>query len=116
MYFPARDESIWVGVLRLGLVVPGSRGLNDKRRGVSHVRDRLRSRDHLSVAEVGLFEDRQRSVLAVAMVSSDAQHLRSTLDALANEIEGWGRVLVESRALVVDRPPQPHDDWSSDSH
>lgn len=106
MYLPARDESIWVGVLRLALVVPGSRGLKDKRRAVSHVRDRLRSRDHLSVAEVGLLEDHQRAVLAVAMVSNDQRLLRSTLDGLAHEIEGWGRVLVEGRDLFVQRPDE----------
>ena len=104
MYLPFPDESIWIGVLRLVIVVPGSRGLGDKRRALSHVRDRLRGRDHLSVAEVGMQEDRIRSVVAVAMVSSDARLLRSTLDGLAHEMEGWGRVLVESRELTIHRP------------
>ena len=101
---PAPDESIWVGVLRLGLVVPGSRSLKDKRRALAQLRDRLANQDHLSVAEVGHRDDHLLSVVAVAMVSSDARHLRATLDALAHEVEGWGRVLVESRALFLDRP------------
>ena len=105
MYLPARDESIWVGVLRLGLVVPGSRGRSDKRRAMAHVLDRLRNRPELSVAEVGALSDHRRGIVAVAMVSSDARHVRSTLDGLAHEIEGWGRVMVESRSVVVDRPP-----------
>ena len=105
MYLPARDESIWVGVLRLGLVVPGSRGRSDKRRAMAHVLDRLRNRPELSVAEVGALSDHLRGIVAVAMVSSDARHVRSTLDGLAHEIEGWGRVMVESRSVVVDRPP-----------
>lgn len=109
MYLPAPDESIWFGLLRLALVVPGTRGHHGKRRALSQVRDRLRSRDHLSVAEVGLLEDRQRAILAVGMVSNDARELRSTLDALANEIEGWGRVLVEGRDLVIQRPFDPED-------
>jgi len=115
MYLPARDESIWVGLLRLALVVPGSRGLNDKRRAVSHVRDRLRSREHLSVAEVGLLDDRQRAILAVGMVSNDARTIRSALDGLAHEIEGWGRVLVEGRDVVIQRPFEPQDEgWDQD--
>ncbi len=105
MYRPARDESIWIGVLRLGLVVPGSRRGSDKRRAMAHVLDRLRNRSELSAAEVGGLSDSVRGVIAVVMVSSDARHVRSTLDGLAHEIEGWGRVMVESRSVVVDRPP-----------
>lgn len=112
MHLPAHDESIWIGVLRLGLVVPGSRGRSDKRRAMAHVLDRLRNRAELSVAEVGGLSDTVRGVVAVAMVSSDARHLRSTLDGLAHEVEGWGRVLVESRSVVVDRPPA-EDPWEA---
>ncbi len=116
MYLPAADESIWVGVLRLALVVPGSRSLKDKRRAVAHVRDRLSSRDHLSVAEVGMLDDHVRAVLAVAMVSNDQRYLRSTLDALAHEVEGWGRVLVEGRELFVQRPDPLEDDAGLDDY
>lgn len=105
MYFPARDESIWVGVLRLGLVIPGSRSVHDKRRAMAHVLDRLRNRPELSAAEVGALSDHVRAVVAVAMVSSDARHVRRTLDGLAHEVESWGRVMVESRSVVIDRPP-----------
>ena len=108
MFLPAPDESIWLGLLRLGLVVPGARSLKDKRRAITQVRDRLCARDHLSVAEVGHREDRMRSVFAVAMVSSDQRYLQSTLDALAYEIEGWGNVLVETRDLDISRPQDLH--------
>lgn len=104
MHFEAPDESIWIGVLRLVLVAPGSRGLGDKRRVVSQVRDRIRSRYDLSVAEVGYLDDRMRCVMAIAMVSSDQQVIRSTLDGLAHDVEGWGSMVVEERSVDIARP------------
>jgi uncharacterized protein YlxP (DUF503 family) len=104
MFFEAPDESIWVGVLRLVLVVPGARSLKDKRRAIHQVRDRIRSRHELSVAEVGYLENHLRSVVAVAMVSSDQRLVQSTLDGIAHEVEGWGSVVVDERSLDIARP------------
>ena len=104
MHFEAPDESIWVGVLRLVLVVPGSRSLKDKRRAISQVRDRIRARYELSVAEVGHLDDNMRSVMAVVMVSSDQRVIRSALDGLVHDVERWGSVIVEERSIDIARP------------
>ena len=98
MYLPAPDESTWVGVMRLVLEVPASRSLKDKRRVLSRVRDRLRARSELCVAEVGHLEDRSRSVFSVVTVSNDARVARATLDRVAGELPGWS----EAHLLDVD--------------
>lgn len=109
MYLPAPDEETWVGVVRLVLALPGSRSLKDKRRVVHQVRDRLRARRNVSVAEVGHLEHHRRAVLALAMVSNDARHLRSALDGLVHEIAQWHVALVESADVNLLRP---YDDGS----
>lgn len=102
-FLPAPDEKIWVGVLRVEVQVPGARSLKDRRMGVAHVRDRVRARHGFTVAEVGHREDHQRAVLAIASVSADPATLRSALDQLAGEIEGWGKVFVTSRQVELRR-------------
>ena len=104
MFLAAPDESTWLGVLRLGLLVPGARSLKDKRRAVASVRDRLKARHNVSVAEVGHLEDHTRAVLAVALVGNDPRFVRSVLDALAHEVAGWRSALVESSEITVARP------------
>lgn len=106
MLLPAPDESLWVGVLRLVLAVPGSRSLKDKRRAVHQVRDRLRARRNVSVAEVGHLEHHGRAVLAVSMVANDARHLRSALDGIRQEIGDWHVGVVEESDVQVLRPWQ----------
>jgi uncharacterized protein YlxP (DUF503 family) len=114
VYVPAPDESIWVGVLRLALQVPGARSLKDRRAGVAHVKERLRARHEVSVAEVGHLESHERAVVAVCSVHSDPRALRSQLDGLRAEVESWGRVLVTSAHLTIERPggASPSDDGS----
>jgi uncharacterized protein YlxP (DUF503 family) len=84
---PAPDEAIWIGMLRLSLVIPSARSLKDKRQVVSRVRERLRARKNLSVAEVGHLESHSRAILAICLVSNDPRNVRSQLDALAHEID-----------------------------
>ena len=68
-----------VGSLRVRLLVRESRSLKDKRQVVRSIKDRLRNRFNVSVAEVDAKENRQLAVLGVAMVSNDAGHVRQTL-------------------------------------
>ena len=103
MFLPAPDESLWVGVLRLGLVVPGSRSLKDKRRAVAQIRDRLRARPNLSVAEIGHLDSTIRAVMGVSMVANDARFLRSALDALRADIQSWSVALVEEADISIHR-------------
>lgn len=114
MFLPAPDESLWVGVLRLSLFVFASRSLKDKRRVVASVRDRLRARHHVAVAEVGHLEDHSRAIMAATLVGNDPRGLRSTLDALGWDLQSWCEARVESVEVVVLRPfsgAGPQEDW-----
>jgi hypothetical protein len=110
MLFLAPDEDTWVGVLRLKLQIPGSRSLKERRRAVSHVRDRLRARGGLSVAEVGHLHDHGHAVLAVVTVSHEAVEVRRALDRVAHDVESWGRAVVMSRDVRMFRPFDGHGD------
>ena len=104
MIFQAPDESCWLGVLRLSLRIPGSQSLKDKRRAVGQIRDRLRSKKNLSVAEIGHLEDHHHAVLAVALVANDQRFIRSALDKIAHEVSTWRSALVEDATIQVNRP------------
>ena len=110
MLFLAPDEDTWVGVLRLKLQIPGARSLKDRRRAVAHVRDRLRARGSLSVAEVGHLHDHGHAVLAVATVSHESTEVRRALDRIAHDVEQWGRVVVVARDVRMFRPFEGHAD------
>jgi len=73
-----------VGTLEIKLLVRQSRSLKDKRRVIRSLKDRIRNRHNVSVAEVGALQSRQQAILGVAMVGNDPQYIDA---ALAKVIE-----------------------------
>jgi uncharacterized protein len=63
---------MFVGVARLVVHVPSAQSLKDKRRVVLSIKERIRSRLHVSAAEVGGLDTHQRAVIGVAVVSNEA--------------------------------------------
>jgi uncharacterized protein YlxP (DUF503 family) len=73
-----------VGVLELRLVIRQAQSLKDKRRVVRSLKDRLRDRFGVSVAEVELQDDRQQAVLGVAVVGGDESVLGGVLNKVVD--------------------------------
>ncbi len=74
---------MFVGVSRQVLQIPGARSLKERRRVVKSLKDRLRARLPVSVAEVGDVERDQVATLGVCVVSADAARCHEVLSAAA---------------------------------
>ncbi len=75
---------MFVGVGRLVLSIPGARSLKDRRRVVKSLKDRLRARLPVSLAEVGELERYQVATLGLAVVSNESARCSEVLAAAAN--------------------------------
>ena len=76
-----------VGVCTVELLIPGSQSLKDKRQVVHSVKDRLRGKFNLSVAEVDGLDLWQTAVLGLACVSNDGRHVDQVLEQALNVIK-----------------------------
>jgi len=84
-----------IGLLTLELHLPDAHSLKEKRMTLRKVKDRLRSRFNVSVAELEHQDLWQRAVLGVVSISSDQQGLASLLEEVEREAaEVLGRDLV----------------------
>ena len=92
---------MFVGVLRLTFHVPHARSLKDKRRVVQRLRDRVRSRFDVSIAEVDAQDLHQRAVFGVAVVSSDAAVCDAVLEKVAREAESAGDAVLTGRSTEI---------------
>ena len=77
-----------VGSLRVRLLVRESRSLKDKRQVVRSIKDRLRNRFNISVAEVEAHDHRQLVVLGMAMVSNEANQIRTAFGEILEALRG----------------------------
>ena len=74
-----------IGLLVLELHLPAAHSLKEKRMVVQRVRERLRQRFNVAVAEVDHQELWQRAELAVVSVSSSETNLRQVLEGAQGE-------------------------------
>ncbi len=77
-----------IGILEVRLVLRQSRSLKDKRRVVNSLKDRLRGKFNVSVAEVDAQELRQSAVLAVVQVSPDSRYVSGALEQALSLVRG----------------------------
>lgn len=76
-----------VGVCTVELWIPESQSLKDKRRVLHSVKDRLRGKFNLSIAEVDGQDLWQKAVLGMACVANDAGHVEQVLEQALNVIK-----------------------------
>ena len=76
-----------IGVCTIGLTIPDSHSLKQKRQVVKSITDRLKNRFNVAVAEVDALDVHQRVVLGVVSVSNDTKHLNRVLSYVINFIE-----------------------------
>lgn len=75
-----------VGTLSLKVAVFDATSLKDKRRVISSLKDRLRGRFNVSVAEVGSLDRRQQAELGVAVVGNNGRFVESCLDKIVDYV------------------------------
>ncbi len=76
-----------VGVAKITLRLSGSFSLKDKRRVINSVRDRVRSKFNVAVAEVDQNDVWQVAVIGITCVSNNVRHADQTLDNVLEFIE-----------------------------
>jgi uncharacterized protein YlxP (DUF503 family) len=77
-----------VGSLRVRLLIREARTLKDKRQVVQGIKDRLRNRFNVSVAEVEAQENPRLAVLGFAMVSNETAPVRHAFDQIVAALRG----------------------------
>jgi uncharacterized protein len=91
-----------IGVLTLEIYLPDARSLKDKRQVLRSLKDRLRSRFNVAVAELDHQDLWQRAIVGVVSLSASEPHLRQSLQAVLEESERLlGRDLVGSETEVL---------------
>jgi uncharacterized protein YlxP (DUF503 family) len=74
-----------IGVLTLELRIEEAHSLKDKRHVVKSLKDRLRNKFNVSVAEIDHQDTWQRATLAAVTVSGDHTHAETVLHSVERE-------------------------------
>lgn len=90
-----------VGLCTVELFMAGSQSLKDKRQVLHSLKDRLRGKFNLSIAEVDGQDLWQRAVLGMACVANDGGYVNQVLEQALNVIKGMPAVEVVRTQLEL---------------
>lgn len=90
-----------VGLCTVELFMAGNQSLKDKRQVLHSLKDRLRGKFNISIAEVDGQDLWQRAVLGMACVANDGGHVNQVLDQALNAIRGVPAVEVVRAQLEL---------------
>lgn len=77
---------MFVSILKITIFIPGSQGLKDKRRVLKHLKDILRNKFNISIAEVGDMDLWQKATVGIAIVGNDTAFTDSVVDSITQFI------------------------------
>ncbi len=94
--------SVVIGLCTIELFIADSQSLKDKRQVLLSLKDRLRQKFNLSVAEIEGQDLWQKAVLALACVANDGRHVNQVLDQALNLVRSHSVVeIVQSRIELL---------------
>jgi uncharacterized protein len=110
-----------VAIARVTLFVAGSHSLKEKRSVVRRVKDLVKQKFNVSIAEVGDNDVWQRAVMGLALVGNERRFVESQLDEVLSFVRTKAEVLDETKELQsfsdadplkAGEPPYKH--WEPD--
>ncbi len=88
-----------VGIARLTLFIADSHSLKEKRMVLRRVKDRVRQKFNVAIAEVEENDLWQRAVLGMAVVGNDRRFVDSALDEIIRFVRGQAEVTSAEREV-----------------
>lgn len=90
-----------LGVLLVSIHIPSAQSLKDKRMVMRSVRERVKSRFNVSVAELDGQDKWQTATFGFAMIGTDNRLIDSSLQKVLNYIESFGTFYVCDHRVEV---------------
>ncbi len=93
---------MFVSVLKVTIFIPGAQSLKDKRMVLKHLKDVLKNKFNISVAEVGDMDLWQKATVGIAVVGNDTAFVESVTDSIMQVIrkENKCEVINEIRETI----------------
>ncbi|MFC1699405.1 DUF503 domain-containing protein [Candidatus Omnitrophota bacterium] len=91
-----------IGLLQLSLFIPGVNSLKSKRQIIKSLKDKIRHKFNVSIAEASETQDKwQRQDIFVACINSDQRLLNSLLAKIVNLVEAHPAVEIIDHTIEM---------------
>ncbi|MDC0357173.1 DUF503 domain-containing protein [Oligoflexia bacterium] len=87
-------NAVHIAVLVVDLHIPGAQSLKAKRRVIKSLKDRIRAKFNVSVAELDALDKWQRSICGITMIGNDQPFLDRCMQQTITLIETIGELQI----------------------
>lgn len=94
-----KEVPVHIGVLSMDLFIPSSQSLKEKRRVIKSIKDRIRHRFNVSIAEVDGQDTWQRARLGVSMIHNDKGIIESVFQGILTKVSSVPDVEMTAQAI-----------------
>lgn len=92
-----------IGALKLSFYLRGNRSLKGKRHVLKKIKDRVRSRFNVSIAEIDVNDSWERFCIGISVTGSDRKHVNSVIDNVMSDIDDlYLGEIVDSRFEILN--------------
>jgi uncharacterized protein len=99
-----------VGIARITLFLPESHSLKEKRMVLRRVKDRVRNKFNVAIAEVDEHDVWQRAVVGLALVGNNRRFVESALDEVVRFVRSLAETTNVERELLTFSQPLAEND------
>lgn len=92
---------MFIGLLQIELFIPDSDSLKAKRFVLSSIKDRIKNKFNVSIAEVENNDKWQRATLGVAMVANEKNFVDQALNKVLNFIDDYNQVEIIDHRIEI---------------
>ena len=82
-------DKFQIGLLTIDLHLAEAQSLKAKRQVIKSIKDRLKNRNNISIAEYGAIDKWQSAKLVICTVSNNHRHIEQNLQSIINQIDNW---------------------------
>ena len=95
---------MYIGVLQFSMAIPHAESLKDKRAVVQSLKERLRQKYNIAIAETEDLDEWTYATFGAATVGNDVKRLNSVLDKVVDVLETWRDATLEAHQIEIVRP------------
>ncbi len=88
-----------VGVLTVELVIYTSSSLKEKRFVVKSIKDKLKNKFNVAIAEVDFLEKWQRAKLGIVTVGNDYSHVENSMQKIFVYLDNWNEFEIINHSI-----------------
>ena len=93
-----------IGILQFTIEIPHAGSLKDKRSVIKSMKDRLRQRHNISIAEIDDHESWNVGTLGVVMVGTDVSYVNGALDKIVDALDEWRDATLDDHQIEIISP------------